>query len=135
MRNLPTLNALLNTISAALLIRGWLLIRRGDKEGHRQSMLMAFTTSALFLVSYLIYHYNAGSVRFQKTGAIRTVYLAILLSHTVLAVAAAPMALLTLRRALKADFAAHRKLARYTLPVWLYVSATGVVVYLMLYHL
>jgi putative membrane protein len=134
-RQLPTLNACLNTLAALLLIRGWILIRRRDIAAHKKTMLAAFATSVLFLVSYLVYHYNVGSVRFQKTGPIRTVYFTILLTHTVLAAAVAPMALVTLYRAWKGNFEKHRKLARITLPVWLYVSVTGVVVYLMLYHL
>ncbi len=135
MRNLPTLNAFLNALSAGLLIRGYLLIRQGKREAHKQSMLMAFTTSVMFLVSYLVYHYSVGSVRFQGEGVIRTVYFTILLTHTVLAAAVAPMAIIVLRRALRNDFARHRALARITLPIWLYVSVTGVVIYLMLYHL
>jgi len=135
MRNLPTLNAFLNALSAGLLIRGYLLIRQGKREAHRQSMLMAFTTSVMFLVSYLVYHYSVGSVAFQGQGTIRTVYFTILLTHTILAAAVAPMAIIVLRRALRNDFARHRALARITLPIWLYVSVTGVVIYLMLYHL
>ena len=132
---LPALNALLNTTAAALLAWGWTLIRRGHREKHRRVMLAAFATSVLFLASYLVYHAQAGSVRFQKTGPIRTVYLTILLTHTVLAAAVAPLALVTLTRALKGRFESHRAIARWTLPVWLYVSVTGVVVYLMLYRL
>ena len=135
MRNLPTLNAFLNAIAAGLLIRGYFLIRQGRRDEHKKTMLMAFTTSVLFLISYLIYHYSVGSVKFQGQGAIRTVYFTILLTHTVLATAVAPMALITLRRALKGNLDGHSKLARITLPVWLYVSVTGVVIYLMLYHL
>lgn len=135
LRQLPTLNACLNTLAALLLIRGWILIRRRDIEAHKKTMIAAFATSVLFLISYLIYHYNVGSVRFQKTGPIRAVYFTILLTHTVLAAAVAPMALITLYRAWKGNFDKHRRLARITLPVWLYVSVTGVVVYLMLYHL
>ena len=131
---LPTLNALLNTTAAALLAWGWTLIRRGHREKHRRVMLAAFATSVLFLTSYLVYHAQAGSVRFQKTGPIRTVYLTILLTHTVLAAAVAPLALVTLTRALKGRFESHRAIARWTLPIWLYVSVTGVVVYLMLYR-
>lgn len=135
MRNLPTLNALLNAVAAGLLIRGYFLIRQGRRDEHKKTMLMAFTTSVLFLISYLVYHYSVGSVKFQGQGAIRTVYFTILLTHTVLAAAVAPMALITLRRALKGNLDGHSKLARITLPVWLYVSVTGVVIYLMLYHL
>ena len=132
---LPALNAVLNTTAAALLVWGWTLIRRGHREKHRRVMLAAFATSVLFLTSYMVYHAQAGSVRFQKTGPIRTVYLTILLTHTVLAAAVAPLALITLRRAVKGRFKSHRAIARWTLPIWLYVSVTGVVVYLMLYRL
>ncbi len=135
LRQLPTLNACLNTISAILLIRGYLLIRRRQIEAHKRTMLAAFAVSTLFLVSYLVYHYNVGSVKFQGQGTIRVVYFTILLTHTFLAAVVAPMILVTLWRAWKNQFDRHRKLARYTLPIWLYVSVTGVVVYLMLYHL
>jgi len=134
-RDLPALNAMLNATSAALLVRGYVLIRRRDIAAHRKTMLAAFSVSVLFLASYLFYHYNVGSVRFQKTGVIRTVYLTILLTHTVLAAAVAPMAAVTLYRAWTNKLEKHRRLARITLPMWLYVSVTGVVVYLMLYHL
>lgn len=135
LRDLPTLNAILNTTAATLLIIGWRLIRQGRREAHRKAMLAAFSVSVLFLISYLIYHFNAGSVRFQKTGPIRAVYFTILLSHTVLAAAVAPLAIVTLRRALLKRWEAHRRLARWTMPLWIYVSVTGVIVYLMLYHL
>ena len=135
MRDLPALNAALNTTATLLLLWGYSLIRRRNFEAHKKVMLAAFATSVLFLVSYLVYHYNVGSVKFQKTGAIRTLYLAILLTHTVLATAVAPMALVTVWRAWKNRLPQHRRLARITLPIWLYVSVTGVVVYLMLYHL
>lgn len=135
LRQLPTLNACLNTIAAILLIRGWFLIRKRQIEAHRKTMIAAFSVSTLFLISYLIYHYNVGSVKFQKTGAIRVVYFSILITHTILATVVAPMAVMTLYRGLKGQFDRHSKLARLTLPVWLYVSVTGVVVYLMLYHL
>jgi len=134
LRDLPTLNAFLNTLAAALLVRGYFLIRQRRLQEHRRVMLAAFTVSVLFLISYLIYHFNVGSVRFQKTGLIRGVYLTILLTHTVLAAAVAPMAAITLWRALKGRFDRHSRLARITLPIWLYVSVTGVVVYLMLYR-
>lgn len=133
--DLPTVNAVLNATAAGLLVWGYTLIRRGRKEAHRRVMLAAFAVSALFLTSYLIYHAQAGSVRFQKTGAIRTVYLSILLTHTVLAAAVPVLAVITLTRALRGRFGAHRRIARWTLPVWLYVSVTGVVVYLMLYRM
>lgn len=134
-RDLPALNAVLNSLAAGLLVWGFILIRRGRKVAHRKVMLAAFSVSCLFLVSYLVYHYQVGSVRFQRTGAIRTVYLSILATHTVLAAAVPPLALLTLSRALRGRFDRHRRIARWTLPIWLYVSITGVVVYMMLYHL
>lgn len=134
-RDLPTLNAALNALSAGLLLWGYVLIRRGRREAHRRAMIAAVTCSALFLVSYLTYHAQVGSVRFARTGVIRTVYLAILLTHTVLAVVILPLVLVTLRRAQKGDFERHRRLARITLPLWAYVSVTGVVVYWMLYRL
>ncbi len=133
-RDLPALNACLNAASAVLLIRGWMLIRRGERDRHRRVMLAAFATSALFLTSYLLYHAQVGSVRFQKTGPIRAVYFSILLTHTVLAASVAPMALFTLVRGIKGRFDRHRALARWTLPLWLYVSVTGVIIYLMLYR-
>ena len=133
-RDLPTLNAALNATSAALLVLGWFLIRAGRREAHRKTMTAALTCSALFLVSYLAYHAQVGSVRFTGTGAARTVYFAILLTHTVLAVAVTPLAVTAFVLARRGRFATHRKLARWTLPVWLYVSVTGVVVYLMLYR-
>jgi uncharacterized membrane protein YozB (DUF420 family) len=135
LRDLPTLNALLNALAALLLVVGWLLIRRRRIEAHRRAMLAAFATSALFLASYLVYHFQVGSVRFQGQGAVRTLYFAILLSHTVLAAAVPPLALVTLWRALARRFDRHRRIARWTLPIWLYVSITGVLVYWMLYRL
>lgn len=134
-RDLPALNALLNTASAVLLVIGYRLIRQGKREAHRKAMTAALVVSALFLASYLIYHAQVGSVRFQKTGWIRPVYFSILVSHTILAACVAPMALITVWRAWKGRFERHRRLARLTLPLWLYVSVTGVLVYLMLYHL
>lgn len=134
-RDLPALNAGLNATSAVLLIIGYRLIRRGQNEAHRRVMLAAFTVSVLFLISYLIYHYQVGSVRFQKTGAIRTLYLGILLTHTVLAAAVPFLAVITLSKGLRGRYDSHRRIARWTLPIWLYVSITGVIVYLMLYQL
>jgi uncharacterized membrane protein YozB (DUF420 family) len=133
-RDLPTLNALLNAASAALLVTGWLLIRAGRREAHRKFMTSALACSALFLVSYLVYHARVGSVRFAGTGTARTVYLAILLTHTLLAAAVAPLAVTVFVLARRACFDRHRRLARWTLPAWLYVSVTGVIVYLMLYR-
>jgi uncharacterized membrane protein YozB (DUF420 family) len=134
-RDLPALNAALNATAAVLLVAGYVLIRKGRREAHRKVMLAAFAASVAFLASYLVYHAQAGSVRFRKSGAIRTVYLSILATHTVLAAAVPPLAVVTLSRALKSRFAQHRRIARWTLPVWLYVSVTGVVVYWMLYGL
>ena len=134
-RDLPALNASLNAISFALLLVGWGLVRRGHRAAHRGVMLTALTTSTLFLVSYLVYHAHVGSVRFPGVGPIRSLYLAILASHTVLAAAIVPLVLVTVTRALRGRVTAHRALARYTLPLWLWVSASGVVVYWMLYRL
>ena len=135
LRDLPALNAALNASSAALLLTGWLLIRAGRREAHKRAMLAALACSTLFLCSYLAYHAQVGSVRFQGRGALRAVYFAILISHTVLAVAVVPWALVTVVRALQARFDRHRRIARITLPVWGYVSVTGVIVYWMLYRL
>ncbi len=132
---LPTLNAILNSISAILLVTGYFFIRRKNIKAHRASMVSAFVTSTLFLISYLTYHYYHGSTKFQGQGAIRAVYFSILLTHTILAAAIVPMIFVTFSRALKERFDKHRRIARWTLPLWLYVSVTGVVVYLMLYQL
>jgi uncharacterized membrane protein YozB (DUF420 family) len=134
-RDLPALNASLNATAAALLITGYRLIRQGRREAHGRVMLAAFSVSALFLVSYLVYHFQIGSVKFQKTGPIRAVYLTILLTHTVLATGLPILAIVTIRRAWLGGFASHARLARYTLPIWLYVSVTGVIVYWMLYRM
>jgi uncharacterized membrane protein YozB (DUF420 family) len=131
---LPSLNALLNATSAVLAATGWWLIRHGRRDAHRRLMLSAFATSTLFLISYLVYHFQAGSVRFTGFGVIRTFYLALLLSHTVLAALIVPLVLVTLSRALRGRFEAHRRIARYTIPLWLWVSVSGVVVYWMLYR-
>ena len=135
LRDLPTLNALLNTTATVLLLTGYRLVRQRRFDAHKKVMLAALAVSAAFLASYLIYHFNVGSVKFQKTGAIRIVYFAVLISHTILAAAAAPMALITVYRAWTNQLARHRALARITFPVWLYVSVTGVVVYWMLYRM
>lgn len=134
LRDLPTWNAALNATAALLLVAGFLLIRVRRIEAHRRVMLAAFGCSVLFLISYLVYHFEVGSVKFAGTGAARTVYLAILLSHTVLAAAVPVLAVVTLSRALARRFDQHRRIARWTLPIWLYVSVTGVVVYWMLYR-
>jgi len=133
--DLPALNATLNATCAVLLTIGWTLIRRGRVDLHKKVMIAAFCTSTVFLVSYLIYHAQVGSVRFTKEGPIRVVYFTILLTHTVLAAAIVPMVLMTLSRGLKRQDVRHRGIARWTMPLWLYVSVTGVVVYLMLYRL
>ena len=133
--DLPALNATLNGSSAILVVIGWILIKRGHRTAHRNVMLAACGTSLLFLISYLIYHAQVGSVRFTRQGPIRTVYFIILLTHTVLAAVIVPMVLITLSRGLKGRYDRHRRIARWTLPVWLYVSVTGVIVYLMLYRL
>ena len=133
--SLPTLNAALNSLSAVFLLAGFFFIRSRNRSAHRVCMLSAFGCSVLFLISYLIYHYQVGSVPFRGQGWIRPVYFSILLTHTILAVVVVPLALITLNRALKERFDAHRRIARWTFPIWLYVSVTGVVVYWMLYRL
>jgi putative membrane protein len=132
---LPAVNATLNGISAILLVVGWILIRQRRIEQHRLCMLLAFAVSTLFLISYLVYHAQVGSQPFTGEGPIRIVYFAILISHIILAVLILPLALVTLRRGLRRDDRRHRAVARWTLPIWLYVSVTGVVVYWMLYRL
>jgi uncharacterized membrane protein YozB (DUF420 family) len=132
---LPSLNALLNALVATLLLRGRWLVRRGRIAEHRRAMLAAFGGSVLFLASYLYYHSQVGSVRFPGTGAARVFYLAVLASHSALAAAVPVLALVTLSRALRGRFDRHRRIARWTLPIWLYVSVTGVVVYWMLYRM
>ena len=131
---LPSINAVLNGTAAILLVWGYTLIRRKRIDAHRRVMLTAFTVSCLFLICYLVYHYQVGHVVYQKTGIIRSVYLTLLTSHTVLAAAVPLLAVITLRRGLAGRFDRHRHIARWTLPIWLYVSVTGVVVYLMLYR-
>ncbi len=133
--DLPTLNAALNATSAVLLLLGWVLILRRKIDAHRRAMLSAFGCSIVFLVSYLVYHFQVGSGKFQGTGTIRTGYLTILLTHTVLAAAVPFLAVVTLSRALARRFDRHKRIARWTLPIWLYVSVTGVVVYWMLYQM
>lgn len=133
--DLPGVNACLNAIAAALLLIGYRLIRGGNRAAHRVVMVAAFTVSVLFLISYLYYHQQVGSVGFTGTGPIRTLYFAILISHSILAAAVPFLAVATLWRALKGRFEAHRRLARWTLPIWLYVSVTGVAVYWMLYRM
>ena len=132
---LPALNATLNATCALLLGAGYLCIRRRKILPHKICMGSAFAVSILFLVSYLTYHYQVGSVKFTGQGWIRPAYFTILISHTILAAVIVPLALVTLSRALAARFDRHVRIARWTLPIWLYVSVTGVVVYWMLYHL
>ena len=134
-QDLPALNATLNAVATVLLTSGWILIKQKRRHAHRLCMLAAFGVSTAFLTSYLIYHASVGSVPFQKAGAIRVLYLSILVTHIVLAAAIVPMILLSLSRALRARFDQHRRIARWTMPLWLYVSVTGVVIYLMLYRM
>jgi uncharacterized membrane protein YozB (DUF420 family) len=132
--DLPTLNACLNGASAFFLSCGYYFIRRRNQIAHRNCMLAALCTSSLFLVFYLIYHYSAGATRFAGQGWIRPVYFGILLTHTVLAAVIVPLVLVTLLRAWKGHFEKHKAIARWTWPIWMYVSVTGVIIYLMLYH-
>jgi uncharacterized membrane protein YozB (DUF420 family) len=132
---LPALNASLNGVATVFLVAGYVLIRRRRIAAHRASMMAAVAASAMFLVSYVIYHANAGSRPFTGTGPIRAIYFFILLTHIVLAAAIVPMVLITLSRALRGRFDRHAAMARWTLPIWLYVSVTGVVIYLMLYRM
>ena len=133
--DLPALNATLNGLAAIFLTVGYVQIRRGRRELHKRCMLAALATSALFLVSYVIYHLNIGSRPFPGQGVIRVIYFAILITHVVLAAATLPLALLTAARGLKGQYGRHVRIARWTLPIWLYVSVTGVVIYLMLYQM
>jgi uncharacterized membrane protein YozB (DUF420 family) len=133
--DLPALNASLNALCTVLLLVAYMHIRGGRIEQHKKTMLAAFATSVLFLTSYVTYHAQVGSKPFPGTGLVRTVYFAILIPHVILAAAVVPLALLTLRRGLRRDDARHRAIARWTLPIWLFVSVTGVIVYLMLYWL
>ena len=132
---LPAVNAALNATSTVLLFVGWLFIRQRDMRRHRACMLTAFATSALFLVSYLVYHAKVGSVPFPGQGVVRVVYFTILITHILLAATILPLALVTLSRGLAGRFDRHRAIARWTFPIWLYVSVTGVVIYVMLYRL
>ena len=133
--DLPVLNATLNAISFVFLVTGYAFIRKGQWRKHRACMIGALVMSALFLTSYVIYHLQVGSVPFRKTGWIRTVYFAVLIPHVILAAAIVPLILVTVSRALSRRFDTHRRIARWTLPLWLYVSITGVIVYLMLYQM
>lgn len=133
--DLPALNASLNAISFVLLVTGYVFIRRKQWRKHRACMIAALVMSGLFLTSYVIYHAQVGSVPFQKTGWIRTVYFAVLIPHVILAAGMVPPVIITVSRGLSAKYDKHRRIARWTLPIWLYVSVTGVIVYLMLYRL
>jgi uncharacterized membrane protein YozB (DUF420 family) len=133
--DLPALNATLNATSAVLLTIGWRFIRSRRIAAHRRCMIAAFVTSSLFLISYVVYHAQVGSKPFPGTGILRSIYFAILIPHVVLAAAVPPLAIVTLARGLRRRDAAHRRLARWTLPIWLFVSVSGVIVYLMLYQL
>ena len=132
--DLPAVNATLNAMSGVLLLIAYALIRARRIEQHRRVMIAAFVASALFLVSYVVYHAQVGSVRFTRHGFVRPLYFTILVTHVTLAAVVLPMAIVTLSRGLKARYAQHRRIARWTLPIWLYVSVTGVVIYLMLYQ-
>ena len=133
--DLPAVNAMLNGTAAAFLVAGYVFIRRGRRVQHKRCMLAALTASALFLLSYVVYHANVGSRPFTGQGVARVVYFTILITHVVLAAAILPLALTTTARGLLAQYDRHVRIARWTLPLWLYVSVTGVVIYVMLYHL
>ena len=131
----PAINAALNLTCFVYLVRGRISISRGDRAAHRTFMLRAFGASAVFLVSYLIRFATTGAHKYPGDGIDRIIYLAMLLSHMVLAVVLVPLVITALRRGLRGDFPAHRKIVKFTWPIWMYVSVTGVLVYLMLYHL
>jgi uncharacterized membrane protein YozB (DUF420 family) len=133
--DLPALNASLNALASLFLLAGYVCVRQQQIVAHRACMLAALATSALFLTSYVIYHYNVGSRPFTGVGAIRAVYFVILISHVLLAIAIVPMVLVTVSRALTRRFDRHRRIARITWPLWMYVSVTGVIVYVMLYRM
>lgn len=133
--SLPPINASLNALSGIFLAGGFFFIRRKNIPAHRKCMLSAFATSTVFLTCYLIYHFSAGTTRFAGRGWVRPVYFGLLISHILLAIAILPLAIITLNRALRERFDSHRRIARWTWPIWMYVSVTGVLVYLMLYHL
>lgn len=133
--DLPALNATLNGLSFILLVTGITLIKRGRRDAHRRTMLAALTSSALFLISYVIYHLNVLSKPFEGQGPVRYVYFTILISHIILAATIVPLVIVTTVRALKANFVRHRAIAKITYPLWMYVSVTGVVIYVMLYRI
>ena len=134
LHDLPVLNAILNGTAAVLLVVAFVLIKQGRRQAHKRVMLTAFGVSVAFLISYLVYHAQTGILHYPHTGAIRTVYFTILTTHTILAAMVPVLAIITLRRGLKRDFVRHKRIAKWTFPIWLYVSVTGVVVYLMLYQ-
>ena len=133
-QDLPAVNASLNALSGILLLVGYALIRARRIEQHRRCMMAAFATSAVFLVCYIVYHVQVGSVRFARQGFVRPVYFTILVTHVILAAAVVPLAVITLSRGLQARFPQHIRIARWTFPIWLYVSVTGVLVYILLYQ-
>ena len=132
--DLPAVNASLNAVSGILLVCGYTLMRMKRIELHRKVMIAAFATSSLFLICYVIYHAQVGSVRFTREGFVRTLYYTILITHVMLAVAVVPLAVITLTRGLEGRYPQHRRIARWTFPIWLYVSVTGVLVYVLLYQ-
>jgi uncharacterized membrane protein YozB (DUF420 family) len=132
--DLPAVNASLNALSGVLLLIGFVMVRSGRIAAHRRVMIAAFATSSLFLICYVVYHAQVGSVRFTRQGFVRPLYFTILITHVTLAAAVLPLAILTLSRGLKARYAPHRRIARWTLPIWMYVSVTGVLVYVLLYQ-
>jgi putative membrane protein len=131
--HLPALNATLNGTAAVLLATGWVFVRAGRIDAHRRCMIAAFVASSLFLTSYVVYHLNAGVKRYPGHGVLRAIYLSILIPHVILAAVVLPLAIITLTLALRRRFDRHPRVARWTLPIWLFVSVTGVVVYMMLY--
>jgi uncharacterized membrane protein YozB (DUF420 family) len=132
--DLPAVNATLNAISGVLLVIAYVFIRKRQIERHRRTMIAAFVMSSLFLVCYVVYHAQVGSVRFTRQGIVRPIYFTILITHVTLAAVVLPMAIVTLSRGLKARYGQHRRIARWTFPIWLYVSVTGVLVYVLLYQ-
>jgi putative membrane protein len=134
MSHLPSINAFFNFLSTLFLILGFVQIKRGQKVAHKKSMLLALFFSSIFLIGYLIYHYNFGSTRFPDLGWIKTLYLIILIPHVILAAVMVPLILITFYHAFKENFEKHKKWARITFPIWLYVSITGVLIYFMVYH-
>jgi uncharacterized membrane protein YozB (DUF420 family) len=134
LHDLPAINASLNATSCVFLVTGYVLIRARRIAQHRACMLAALTTSALFLICYIVYHAQVGSVRFPRYGFVRPVYFTILITHVTLAVTVLPLAIITAARGLRSDYVRHKRIARWTFPIWLYVSVTGVLVYVLLYQ-